>query len=114
MRRALVHAGTAGLSMRFVSTQHSANEAEISGNKTLRENGTGCRAKALPKMRTGFEGAHGFREVRILENPEDSFEDAHPFPRCAPETAHLRRRDAARPKERFPIPNIFSKKLAPI
>jgi hypothetical protein len=21
--------------------------------------------------------------VRILENPEDSFEDAHPFPRCA-------------------------------
>jgi hypothetical protein len=90
MRRALVHAGTAGLSMRFVSTQHSANEAEISGNKTLRENGTGCRAKALPKMRTGFEGAHGFREVRILENPEDSFEDAHPFPRCAPETAHLR------------------------
>ena len=50
---------------------------------TLRVNGTGCRAAALPKVRTGFEGAQRFREVRILENPGDSFEDAHHFPRCA-------------------------------
>ena len=31
----------------------------------------------VPKMRTGFPN------VRILENPGDFFEDAHPFPRCA-------------------------------
>jgi len=42
------------------------------------------------KMRTLFEGAQPFRKVRILENPDDSFEDAHPFPRCAPKTEHLR------------------------
>ena len=42
------------------------------------------------KMRTPFEGAHGFGEVRILENPGDLFEDAQPFARCAPETPHLR------------------------
>jgi hypothetical protein len=41
------------------------------------------------KVRTLFEGAQHVGEVRILENPEDSFEDAHPFPRCARETAHL-------------------------
>jgi hypothetical protein len=52
--------------------------------------GTGWRATALPKVRTGFEDAHPFREVRILENPDDFFEDAQPFPRCAPKTAHLR------------------------
>ena len=45
-----------------------------------------------------FEGAQPLRrcsrfsKVSILENPEDFFEDAHPFPRCAPKTAHLRRR----------------------
>jgi hypothetical protein len=62
-------------------------EAETSGNTTLRANGTGCRAAALPckKVLTWFEGAHFFREVSILENPDDSFEDAHPFPRCSPE-----------------------------
>ena len=32
---------------------------------------------------TVFEGAHQSRKVRILENLDDSFEDAHPFPRCA-------------------------------
>ena len=42
------------------------------------------------KVRTLFEGAHPFRKVSILENPEDSFEDAHLFRRCAPKTAHLR------------------------
>ena len=43
------------------------------------------------KVRTGFEDAHPFSTVRILENPDDSFEGAHPFPRCAPKTAHLRK-----------------------
>jgi hypothetical protein len=36
------------------------------------------------KMRTLFEDAHHSREVRILENLGDSFEDAHLFPRCSP------------------------------
>jgi len=70
-------------------------EAETSGNTPLRKSGTAPasgypRAEALPKVRTGFEDAQGFQEVRILENPGDSFEDAHPFARCAPKTAHLR------------------------
>jgi hypothetical protein len=64
-----------------------AIKAETGGNTTLRANGTECRAKALPKMLTPFEGAHLFREVSILENSDDSFEDAHPFPRCSPEHA---------------------------
>ena len=64
-----------------------AIEAETSVNTTLRANGTGCRAKALPKVLTPFEGAHLFRKVSILENPDDSFEDAHPFPRCSPDLA---------------------------
>jgi hypothetical protein len=63
--------------------ENNAIEADGSACATLRENGTGCRAEALRKMRTGFEDAHAFREVRILEKPGDSFEDAHPFPRCA-------------------------------
>jgi hypothetical protein len=65
-----------------------AIEAEIRGNPTLR---TRCRAEALPKVRTLFEDAHAVREVRILENPGDSFEGAHPFARCAPKTEHLRK-----------------------
>ena len=79
--------GEKGLSyeIRF-DTQHKAIEAEASACATLRENGNGCRAEALPKVRTMFEDAHPFREVRILENPGDSFEGAHPFPRCAPKT----------------------------
>jgi hypothetical protein len=43
------------------------------------------------KVRTPFEDAQRFWEVRILENPGDFFEDAHPFPRCARKSAHLRR-----------------------
>jgi hypothetical protein len=35
-------------------------------------------------MRTLFEDARLSREVRILENLGDSFEDAHLFPRCSP------------------------------
>jgi hypothetical protein len=35
------------------------------------------------KVRTSFEDAHPSSNVRILENPDDSFEDAQPFPRCA-------------------------------
>jgi hypothetical protein len=58
-------------------------EAETSGNTTLRANGTGCRAVPC-KMLTPFEDAHLFRKVSILENPDNSFEDAHPFPRCSP------------------------------
>src|SRR5580658_8466944 len=46
--------------------------------------------RALPKVRTGFEDAHCFSKVRILENPDDSFEDAQAFTRCARKTAHLR------------------------
>jgi hypothetical protein len=61
------------------------------------------------KVRTAPEGAQPFAKVRILENPDDSFEDAHPFPRCAPKSAHLRgtaRRD--RPGRRQSIPINFS------
>src|SRR5580698_3464016 len=43
------------------------------------------------KVRTPFEGAHRSSKVRILENPDDSFEGAQAFPRCARKTAHLRR-----------------------
>jgi hypothetical protein len=42
------------------------------------------------KVRTCFEDAHRFSKVRILENPDDFFEDAQAFPRCARKTAHLR------------------------
>ncbi len=103
MRRALLRVGpaglsmrfgSAGLSMRFISTQHKAIEAEASVCTTLRENGT-ARAGAGPrpcrrcarcsKMRTDFS------KVRILENAGDSFEDAHPFARCARKTEHLRK-----------------------
>jgi hypothetical protein len=96
MRCALLRAGSAGLSMRLFSKQHKAIEAEASVCTTLRKNGTAPasgypRAAALPKVRTLFEGAQAFRKVRILENPGDSFEDAHPFPRCAPKTAQLRK-----------------------
>src|SRR5580704_19150217 len=48
------------------------------------------------KVRTVFEDAHHFREVRILENPGDFFEDAHPFPRCARKTAQLRKEEENR------------------
>jgi hypothetical protein len=43
-----------------------------------------CRAKALPKVLIHFQGAHPFREVSILEKPENSskvlnvFQGAHP------------------------------------
>jgi hypothetical protein len=65
------------------SCAKKATGAEARRCATLRVNGTGCRAVLLPKVRTSFEDAHGFWEVRILENLEDFFEDAHPFPRCA-------------------------------
>ena len=72
-----------------MNVSKQAIKAATRGNTTLRENGTAPasgypRAKALPKVRTLFEDAHLFRKVRILENADDSFEDAHPFPRCAP------------------------------
>ena len=35
------------------------------------------------KVRTPFEDAQANSKVRILENPGDFFEGAHPFPRCA-------------------------------
>jgi hypothetical protein len=108
MRRALLRLGSAGLSMRFGSeglsmrlgsTQHNAIEAEASACTTLRVNGTAPasgypRAEGLPKVRTLFEDAHHCREVRILENPGDSFEDAHPFPRCARKLSIFERRRA--------------------
>ena len=46
------------------------------------------------KVRTPFEDAHRISKVRILENPDDFFEGAHPFARCAQKTAHLRRNGA--------------------
>jgi hypothetical protein len=88
-RRALLRAGSARLSMTFVSKQHKAIKAETRGCATLRVIGTGSRA-APWKVRTLFEDAHQIRRVRILEKPEDSFEGAQLFPRCAPKTAHLR------------------------
>ena len=66
---------------------------------TLRKCEKGARGPARPievhgtrpsKMRTGFEDAQLLDAVRILENPEDLFEGAHPFPRCARKSAHLR------------------------
>jgi hypothetical protein len=90
--------------MRFLSTQHNAIEADASVCTTSSANGTAPasgypRATALPcsKVRKLFEGAQGFRKVRILENPEDLFEDAHPFPRCARKTANLRAEYGAGP-----------------
>jgi hypothetical protein len=58
------------------------------------------------KVRTAFEDAHGFRKVRILENPGDFFEDAHPFPRCAQKSAHLRGQESLRSSARL-IPAIL-------
>ncbi len=76
------------------AVENDAIEAEVSARTTLRENGTarGCRAEALPKVRTLFEGAQPFRKLRILENPEDSFEDPHPVSKmrtenCTPSRA---------------------------
>src|ERR1700722_9743003 len=89
--------GSAGLSMRFISTQHKAIEAEASACATLRNNGTWCRAAALPKVRTLFEDAHHFSKVRILENAGDSFEDAHLFARCARKLSIFERRWARSP-----------------
>jgi hypothetical protein len=68
--------------------------AEAGGCATLRVSGTAPasgypRARALRKVRTPFEDAHAFSKVRILENPDDFFEDAQPFPRCAQKTVHL-------------------------
>src|SRR5580698_4242704 len=75
---------------------NKAIDAEASACATLRENGT-APASGYPrargpasKVRSSFEGAHHFLKVRILENAGDSFEDAHPFPRCARKSAHLR------------------------
>src|ERR1700722_11133096 len=49
------------------------------------------------KVRTGFEDAHRFSKVRILENPGDSFEDAHLFPRCARKLSIFETRRARSP-----------------
>jgi hypothetical protein len=49
------------------------------------------------KVRTSFEEAHHFGDVRILEKSEDSFEDAHPIRRCARESDQQRRKGVARP-----------------
>jgi hypothetical protein len=46
-------------------------------------------------VRTPFEDAHRFSKVRILENPDDFFEDAHPFPRCARKVRTFAERAAA-------------------
>jgi hypothetical protein len=51
----------------------------------------GAGPRPCLKVRNLFEDAHGFRKVRIWENLENSFEGAHPFRRCAPKSAHLRR-----------------------
>jgi hypothetical protein len=55
------------------SSAKQATQAEARSCATLRFNGTGSRAGAL--VRRGAP----ILEVRILENPEDFFEDAHHF-----------------------------------
>src|SRR6202035_2146920 len=60
MRSALLRAGSADCL--FASTQHPAIEAEAGPCASLRVNGTGCRATALPKVRTLFEDAQAFRK----------------------------------------------------
>src|ERR1700722_8054678 len=49
------------------------------------------------KVRTPFEDAHGFSKVRILENPDDFFEDAHRFARCARKVRIFARRPSIPP-----------------
>jgi hypothetical protein len=82
-------AGLLPVNEKCMNVSKQAIEAETSGNTTLRANGTGSRA-VPSKVLTSFEGAHLFRKVSILENLDDSFEDAHPFPRCSPEHAKIR------------------------
>jgi hypothetical protein len=59
-------------------------EAEARTCATLRANGIGCRAEALPKVLILFQGAHRLQTMSILEKPEDSskvltvFQGAHP------------------------------------
>jgi hypothetical protein len=67
--------------------------ARLSSTLRLRPEGSSPKSGQSPgsKVRTWFEGAHCFSKVRILENLGDFFEDAHPFPRCARKSEHLRR-----------------------
>jgi hypothetical protein len=51
----------------------------------------GPRRRPDSKVRTAYEDARCFSSVRILGNPDDSFEDAHRFRTCAREIEHLRR-----------------------
>jgi hypothetical protein len=98
MRGALLRAGSAGLSMRFVSNQHKDIEAEGSGCTTLRENGSGCRAEALlrrcardSKVRTVFEMCASWKSPEISSKMRTFFQGAHENSassrgeRCGPE-----------------------------
>ncbi len=67
----------------FLEPNHTV-EDEASVCATLRADGNGCRATALPKVLKLFQGAHHVSNVSILENPEISskmlilFQGAHP------------------------------------
>jgi hypothetical protein len=71
----------------FAGTARVHGENQCTNRRRGRRRG---RRSLASKVRTAFEGAHQSRKVRILENPEDSFEGAHLFPRCATFGAHLR------------------------
>ena len=87
----------AGLSMRFVLPQQQRDRGRSKCLQDFTRERHRTRERVpegrgpASKMRSPFEDAHRFRKVRILENAGDSFEDAHPFTRCAPKTAMLER-----------------------
>jgi hypothetical protein len=58
-------------------TPNKANEAEASGCAHQCVNGTGCRAAALPKMRTGFEKCASWKIPTIPSKMRTLFQDAH-------------------------------------
>ena len=87
--RPKAQSGEAASATRNRPVENNAIEAESSAFATLRENGTGCRAEALPKVRTCVRRCARFSKVRILENPDVFFEDAQLFSKvrnfsCAP------------------------------
>jgi hypothetical protein len=87
MSRAQLHVGSGDLSVRFDTRLSDRGRSKRLHDFTRERHRTRERVPegwgSASKMRTLFEDAHPFRKVSILENPEDSFEDAHLFARCA-------------------------------
>ena len=73
--------------MNFVQTKRSRPRQWLRDFTRQRRRDQGT---ALAKVRTGFEGCAPFSKVRILENPDDSFEDAQPFSKVPTFGEHLR------------------------